>query len=1082
MSSQHRKISSSRRSRKDQKLKTWFIGFLTLILAGMIIAGPNGLQKLFAAPARQPAAVTTTQPAPATAPTEAPATATPATEAPAATTPAPATGTTTGPDGATTAPGTTATPSPAPAPGGEAAVTAPSPSQPASAAAVKTEAKGEAVTLPFGKAAYIPLMIVLVSALIALAFGFYWWRKTVAHDPGSERMQGVAAAVQEGALAYLSRQVKTMIPLVVVIGIGLFFLYNNQYRDNPQHYILGIGVAIAFILGVTASYLAGYVGMGVAVRGNVRVAHAALSSFKKALEIAFQAGAVSGMFTVGLGLLGATITFLIFKSNAMFVLVGFGFGGSLAALFMRVGGGIFTKAADVGADLVGKVEAGIPEDDPRNAATIADNVGDNVGDCAGMAADVFESYEVTLVAAIILAAAVGMVLQSAGFGSMMQEGTFTYKFTLDLVIYALLVRAVGVFASIIGVMAVRGKDDPNMNPMKPINVGFITSAILASIGFLVVSWFIFGPQMHFKKPFSNVKYNFAKVTYVPTVEMEKVFAAIEKNGKAQGATDAQIAENRVRIIDGITRSVEAIKKYSSTTPITLEGIGDLVATFTPEEEQRLTAEYKLKGPSILEKVRPRMTAISAGKNFLALIQETTTSPYTPPTPALLSPKELNSLLAGLDNHATLSEQIKGNFWWMAFLATFIGIVLTQIIGKITEYFTADDKKPVTEIASSAKTGAATLILAGLSEGLESSVWGIVSIAATITGAFLLFPNPAMAAYAIALTGLGLLATTGYVLAMDTYGPISDNANGIFEMSGALKDADGNENKAAHNIVARLDMVGNTTKALTKGFAIATAVIAAVALYRSFLDTAAVNDPSILVNNIRVNLPDVFVGLLIGGAVPFLFSSFAIRAVSRAAVQLVEEVRRQFRTIPGIWEYTGVGEKGKPDYARCVAISTAAAQKELLGPGLLAVFAPIFVGFALGAYALGGFLAGAILVGQLMAVFMSNTGGAWDNAKKKIEDGFLGGKGSEAHKAGVIGDTVGDPLKDTAGPALNPMIKVMNLVAILVAPSAVLYHGKGVGWIVVVLSLLILTGAVLFSKRGGVKSPDEEESSAVVRQG
>ncbi len=312
------------------------------------------------------------------------------------------------------------------------------------------------------------------------------------------------------------------------------------------------------------------------------------------------------------------------------------------------------------------------------------------------------------------------------------------------------------------------------------------------------------------------------------------------------------------------------------------------------------------------------------------------------------------------------------------------------------------------------------------------MWGILAIAATIYGAFMLFPDPAMAAYAIALAGLGLLATTGYVLAMDTYGPISDNANGIFEMSGALKNADGTENKAAHNIVARLDMVGNTTKALTKGFAIATAVIAAVvAVPLVPRHRWRVKDRGrFSTRNIQVNLPDVFIGLLIGGAVPFLFSSFAIRAVSRAAVQLVEEVRRQFRTIPGIWEYTGVGEKGKPDYARCVAISTAAAQKELLGPGLLAVFSPILVGFWLGAYALGGFLAGAILAGQLMAVFMTNTGGAWDNAKKKIEDGFLGGKGSEAHKAGVIGDTVGDPLKDTAGPALNPMIKVMNLVAIL----------------------------------------------------
>jgi K(+)-stimulated pyrophosphate-energized sodium pump len=799
------------------------------------------------------------------------------------------------------------------------------------------QAAGEAIQLPFGDEAWVPLFIVLAGALIALAFGLYWWRKTMKVDPGSERMQGVASAVQEGAMAYLARQVKTMAPVVLVLAVGLFILYKNQYAFMEAHepgisMTLGLGVAIAFLLGVTASYLAGYVGMGVAVRGNVRVANAALTSFKKALETAFQAGAVSGMFTVGLGLLGATITFMIFQQNAMFVLVGFGFGGSLAALFMRVGGGIFTKAADVGADLVGKVEAGIPEDDPRNAATIADNVGDNVGDCAGMAADVFESYEVTLVAAIILAAAVGGTLQAHGFGSIMGGG-FTSVFTLKLVIYALLARAVGVVASIIGVLAVRGKDDPNMNPMKPINVGFFVSAAIASIGFLVVAWWVF-----------------------------------------------------------------------ASSPL-------------------------------------------------------------PPFPAYCDPK---------------LREVLERFWFLAFLATFFGIVLTQIIGKLTEYFTAADKKPVTEIAASAKTGPATLILAGLSEGLESSVWGIVSIAATIYAAYILFPDPAMAAYAIALAGLGLLATTGYVLAMDTYGPISDNANGIFEMSGALKNADGSENKAAHNIVSRLDMVGNTTKALTKGFAIATAVIAAVSLYRSFIDTVAVRDAAILVKNIQVNLPDVFIGLLIGGAVPFLFSAFAIRAVSRAAVLLVEEVRRQFRTIPGIWEYTGVGEKGKPDYARCVAISTAAAQRELIGPGLLAVFAPIMIGFWLGPYSLGGFLAGAILVGQLMAVFMSNTGGAWDNAKKKIEDGYLGGKGSEAHKAGVIGDTVGDPLKDTAGPALNPMIKVMNLVAILIAPSTVMLRGTVSGWVIAIVAVLILAGAVIFSKRGGVET-SSESSQAVQRK-
>ena len=921
--------------RTKSRLHVGVMSFLVLALALLAFVGPKLFGQTPAAPVAKPKPVAVTQQgAPSTAPAGAQAQSSAMTGMTAPATAGGSAVTSTIPDATQSAHDMLDA---QPAPASAAPVAVPE-------TAKSAESGGEAIKLPFGDEAWGPLWIVLIAAFVALLFGYIWLQKTMKVDPGSERMQGVAAAVQEGAMAYLSRQVKTMIPLVIIIGIGLFFLYYNQYHSL----VLGIGVAIAFILGVTASYLAGYVGMGVAVRGNVRVANAALSSFKLALETAFQAGAVSGMFTVGLGLLGATITFMIFKENAMFVLVGFGFGGSLAALFMRVGGGIFTKAADVGADLVGKVEAGIPEDDPRNAATIADNVGDNVGDCAGMAADVFESYEVTLVAAIILAAAVGGTLATAGFGPLAVPASgvasFTAAFTLKLVIFALLARAVGVVASIVGVLAVKGKDDPKMNPMTPINTGFLTSALIAVAGFFVVGYSVF---------------------------------------------------------------------------------------------------HNL-----------------------------------PPIPGGADP-----MLSG----------VVGNFWYMAPIATTIGIILTQVIGKLTEYFTADDKKPVTEIASAAKTGPATLILSGLSEGLESSVWGILAIAVTIYLAYVIFPNPAMAAYAIALAGLGLLATTGYVLAMDTYGPISDNANGIFEMSGALKNEDGTENKAAHNIVARLDMVGNTTKALTKGFAIATAVIAAVALYRSFLDTVAnaqigqgifapgTHQAEILVRNIQVNLPDVFVGLLIGGAVPFLFSSFAIRAVSRAAVQLVEEVRRQFRTIPGIWEYTGVGEVGKPDYARCVAISTAAAQKELIGPGLLAVFSPILVGFWLGAYSLGGFLAGAILVGQLMAVFMSNTGGAWDNAKKKIEDGFLGGKGSEAHKAGVIGDTVGDPLKDTAGPALNPMIKVMNLVAILVAPSAVLYNIKanaGVGYTVVIIALVILTIAVSLSKRGGVVAADSENSEAI----
>jgi len=717
------------------------------------------------------------------------------------------------------------------------------------------------------------IYVVLGSALIALLYGWYVARKTTRHDPGSRAMQEVSAAIQEGAMAYLGRQFRTMIWFIAAVTVTLFFLYRNIAGE-----VIAAGISLAFLMGVFASYGAGYVGMGLAVRGNVRVAHAALTSFKRALEIAFQAGTVSGMFTTGLGLLGATLIFIMFKENAMQVLVGFGFGGCLAALFMRIGGGIYTKAADVGADLVGKVEAGIPEDDPRNAATIADNVGDNVGDCAGMAADVFESYEVTLVAAIILGVAAASTPAGQVFG-------------VKLVIYPLLVRAIGVFASIIGTWLVRGRDDEAMDPMQPINVGFWASGIIASLGFGIVVWLYLG-----------------------------------------------------------------------------------AARF--------------------------------------------------------------------------------------FFATFMGILLVLVIGRLTEYFTSVEKAPVTEIANATRTGAATMLLSGLAEGLESSVWAIVAIAVTIFGSFAIFHDPVMAFYGISLAGLGLLTTTAYILAMDTFGPVTDNANGIFEMSGALREGEGT-NRAAARIVARLDAVGNTTKALTKGFAIATAVLAATSLFGSFVKDARL-DPL----GIQVNLPLVFIGLLIGGAVPFLFSSFAIRAVSRAAGMLVEEVRRQFREIPGIME-----GRARPDYGRCVAISTAAAQKELLGPGVLAIFTPILVGFGLGyadprmgAAALGGYLAGAILTGQLMAVFQANTGGAWDNAKKKIESGLLGGKGTEFHKSAVIGDTVGDPLKDTAGPALNPLIKVMNLVAILAVPVAVRQISPAVRLAVVLVSLLLLVGAVAFSKR------------------
>jgi len=696
-------------------------------------------------------------------------------------------------------------------------------------------------------------------------------------------MQEVASAIEVGAMAYLKRQFKTMIWFVIAITVGLYFLYKPVFPGTT----LPIGVAIAFVMGVMASYGAGYVGMWLAVKGNVRTAAAALKGFKHALELAFRAGTVSGMFTVGFGLLGATIIFLIYRENAMKVLVGFGFGGCLAALFMRIGGGIFTKAADVGADLVGKIEAGIPEDDPRNAATIADNVGDNVGDCAGMAADVFESYEVTLVAAIILAAG---ALMDPQFNAIYGENSSS--FALKMIIFPLLVRAVGVFSSIIGTWSVKAKEGSIKDPMRPISVGYWISGLVSIVGFIVINYYY------------------------------------------------------------------------------------------------------------------------------------------------------------------LLDPLTGKPDWRFTYATTVGIILAIVTLWITNHFTHPDKSSAVETAYSSKTGPATLLLTGMGVGLESTVWAIIAIAATIVSSVLIFHGSvAMAAYGVALSGLGLLTTTGFILAMDTYGPITDNAHGIFEMSGITEEKAG---EAGRNL-AWLDAIGNTTKALTKGLAIATAVIAAISLFRSFIDETRLVD-----TGIQVNMPLVFVGLLIGGAVPFLFSSFAIKAVGRAAFMVVEEVRKQFREKPGIMKGTD-----KPDYGTCVSIVTSAAQKELLGPGILAVATPVMVGFSLGAGALGGYLVGAILTGQLLAVFMANTGGVWDNAKKKIEDGYLGGKKTDCHKAAVIGDTVGDPFKDTAGPAINPLIKVMNLVGILIAPFVI----RDITWqtrgIIAGVCAILLAIAIMFSKRGGL---------------
>jgi K(+)-stimulated pyrophosphate-energized sodium pump len=730
------------------------------------------------------------------------------------------------------------------------------------------------------------LVVILAISLVALVVAYFLRRGVLAAPEGTEKMKEIARAIQVGSRAYLNRQFRTVGLFMVVLTVAIFFVL--PVPTNPVHSEASIrfGRSAAFILGAAFSAITGFAGMWLAVRGNVRVANAARESgLRRALTIAFRTGGVAGMFTVGLGLLGATVILMLYKQDATSVLVGFGFGGALLAMFMRVGGGIFTKAADVGADLVGKVEQNIPEDDPRNAATIADNVGDNVGDCAGMAADLFESYEVTLVASIILGAA-------AFSGS--PQGAIVG------VMFPLLVRAVGVITSIVGIYSVRPRSETERG-MRAINRGFFFSALLSAIAVYFVA--------------------------------------------------------------------------------------DLY----------------------VEDLRP--------------------------------------------------------FW-----AVVIGLLLASVIQLLTEHFTSTTRKPVKEIAASSQTGAATTILSGFSVGLESTVWAILVIAVTVMGAFVLGDDTAERLYFISLVGMGMLTTVGVIVSMDTYGPVADNAHGIAEMSGGL-------GARADEIMTGLDAVGNTTKAITKGMAIATAVIAATSLFGSFEEAVGGG------LEIRINRPEVLVGLLIGGSISFLFASLAIRAVGRAAAKVVVEVRNQFRDHPGIMAGTET-----PDYGRVVDICTRTSLRELMTPGLLAVLAPVLVGFALKAEALGAYLAGVILTGQLLAVMLSNAGGAWDNAKKLVEEGLYGGKGSEAHKATVIGDTVGDPFKDTAGPALNPLIKVMNLVALLIAPLVVASaDDTGVRIAVAVIAGLILAGAIWYSKRlkaeelVGPEEPPSPEAATVTAE-
>lgn len=765
-----------------------------------------------------------------------------------------------------------------------------------------TEGGWQTFTLKGGE--WLILGLSGASAVLALLVGWYLMIKVLQEDEGTDKMKEIAGAIQVGALAYLRRQFRTIGMILVPVGAVVFL--TSVAIDKPQggsalsFVESGLYRTLAFILGCIASGLTGYIGMTLATRGNVRTAAAARrGSMKDALQVAFRTGGVAGMFTVGLGLLGATVIIALFQNTSSAMLVGFGFGGSLLALFLRVGGGIFTKAADVGADLVGKVEAGIPEDDPRNPATIADNVGDNVGDCAGMAADLFESYEVTLVASIILGVA---AFNAVGLNP-----------ALGLV-FPLAARAIGVIASIAGVFSVRAKEGET-NALKPINRGFLTAGIITVIGTFFLSFY-----------------------YVGNPDKGSV----------------QFGENQV----------------------TMSNIG-----------MRL------------------------------------------------------------------------------FGAVVVGLILAQVLSRLTEYFTGTEYGPVKEIAESTETGPATVVLAGTASGLESSVYAILCIAIAL-GATIWMGGGSIqfSLYLVALCGMGMLATTGVIVSEDTFGPVSDNAAGIAEMAGELHGETG-------KILVSLDAVGNTTKAVTKGFAIGSAVIAAVALFASYIETIAgelklglVGDAIFKAPETQINVSDVktFIGLLIGGSIAFMFSALAIRAVGRTAGVVVQEVRSQFAD-GGIM----AGTK-QPDYGPVIDICTAASLRELTTPALLAVLTPVIVGFGIGYAALGAFLAGVILTGQLMANYLSNAGGAWDNAKKYIEDGHHGGKGSAAHKAAVIGDTVGDPFKDTAGPALNPLIKVMNLVALLTLPAIIKYHeNDGVRLSIAGVALVVLIISIMFSRRKSV---------------
>ena len=834
-----------------------YLFVMMLAFGAAFLWGPSFSET--AKPQPQPAA---TQPAPA---------ATPAAQTAPATTPA-----------AQTAPAGQAAPAPAEqAAPAKAAETAPA-AQPAPAPEAERHFSFfTPFTDPnFNMLERVCLLAVLLVAVAGLLYALLLMRQVNRADQGTKKMQEIAAAVREGANSYLAAQFKRIGPLIVIITILLAATYtghNNAFR---------FGRAGAFLIGALFSWTVGFVGMRLATTGNLRVAAAARRSYGEAMQLGYRTGTVTGMLTDGLGLLGGTMIFLFYGVDAYEALLGFGFGGTLLALFMRVGGGIYTKAADVGADLVGKIEKSIPEDDPRNAATIADNVGDNVGDCAGMAADIFESYEVTIVAAMIL----GM----ASFG---HKG----------VIFPLLVRGIGVLGSIISTYTVKaGPHDTSDTALRSVHRGFFIGSLISVAGFFLLG-------------FGYLRFDAAYLTANPMA--------------------------RLGFLGGDPANLGWWASWG---------------------------------------------------------------------------------VAGLDMRPALT--------------CLVGVFLAIGLNKVTSYYTHTQHPPVKALAKACTTGHATNIIEGFALGYESTVAAIVVIGAAVLLSVMCYAGapPMFIAYGVAMTGIGMLTLTGNTISMDVFGPVADNANGIGEMGYDPEEMEREQPGSytrARQILADLDAVGNTTKAETKGIAIGSAVIAAVSLFSSFIAVIAVGSEDKIsqmtvgqynaeAGGLTFAQPIVFIGLLLGGAVPFLFSSMLIRAVGRAAFYIVKECRLQFRDM-AIWEGTK-----KPDYGRVVDICTRTAQKELIGPGFLAILTPLMVGFLLGPYALGGFLAGMILVGQLLAVFMANAGGAWDNAKKTIEDGVYGGKGSEAHKAAVTGDTVGDPLKDTVGPAVNPLIKVMNMVSLL----------------------------------------------------